>query len=99
MRYKNEFSLHGTVKSFNEKTRFLLLEYSGPYQSGTKSTCPILVRGACVLPPDKDIEAGQNVFVVGQITDYHVGKTLIPRLIADEISRDDEGDENEKQSD
>jgi hypothetical protein len=92
MYFKNKFSLHGTVKYFDEHPmkRLLLLEYPGPYQPSVKSTCSVYVRGACIIPPDKDIEPGDKVIVVGQITDILVGKTRVPRLIADEISREDE---------
>jgi hypothetical protein len=86
----NRFCLSGVIKSFDKHPmkRLLLLEYYGPYQSSIKTTCPIFVGGACILPSDKGIEAGDEVFVVGKIIENRVGKHLVPRLIADEISRE-----------
>jgi hypothetical protein len=82
------FYLYGTVTSFDEdpKKRLLLLEYPGPYQPNVTSTCPVYVPLSC-----KGliyIEIGQNILVFGQVNDCRVGKTRVPRLIADRIFRD-----------
>jgi hypothetical protein len=88
----NRFFLYGVIKNFdkNPMKRTLFLEYSGPYQPSVKTICPIFVRASCILPSDKDIEAGDKIFVVGQITATNIGKRIVPRLIADEISRDNQ---------
>jgi hypothetical protein len=93
----NRFCLHGVIKSFDKHPikRLLLLEYSGAYQPSVKLICPIFVGAEYSISPDNDLEVGDEVFVVGRITGDRVGKYIVPRLIADEISRD--GPECEKE--
>jgi hypothetical protein len=95
----NEFRLQGKVLFFDEHPmrRYLMVETFGAYQP-IKDEIPIFVKGACRFYPDKDIlKAGENIHVVGQIVSITASsrsRTIVPRLIADEISRDNgEGEE------
>jgi hypothetical protein len=88
MQLKNEFSLQGTVTSFDERPmkRLLLLETDGYGDFIHK--IPLYVPVSCSFPPGKGVEAGDNVLVSGHIVDILVGKTRVPRLLADEITRE-----------
>lgn len=90
---KNGFYLCGKVISFDEKKRWLLLEYPSEIQPSIKSKCPIFIPLSCAGLKCLDLKAGDIVCVAGGIAAHKersTSRSLTPRLIAWEISHDDE---------
>lgn len=87
---KNEFYLQGKVLRFDEHPmkRELLVETFGAFQPITDE-CPIYVPVTCNMPPDRELEHGDNILIYGHIVSIKPRKTRFIRLIATEISRDD----------